>query len=192
MPNRFALRVNNKIPIPQLLWRDRTSSLFLASPIVAIAVDTNAIGAHSYTGMTLGSIYILATTAPKLRQFLAPELALVLFYPAPSTALLATFLLFLRLWKDIQLMRTNDSRGRTNLLLDLGFQPTTKVGGHHGWLVAAASLAWFIDITNHTGWLIGWTWIPFLLFATRLVSVLTSPSVIEESQHQTSENRHIL
>lgn len=88
-------------------------------------------------------------------------------------------------------MRTEDDRGRTNLLLDLGIQPTTKVAGSHSWLIAGAIVAWIINIANSAGWILGWNWIPFLIFATRLVSVLTSPSVIEQLPGHISEKRKL-
>lgn len=132
--------------------------------------------------MILGTFYLLITLYNPLRRFAWCEIALVLFYPALSTVLLATPFLFLRLWKETKILRGLDDRSRTGMLTDMGFRlkkisPTTPSE-----LFVAAILAWAGLFASNIWGFNSLSWLPFWLFAMSLVSVLTSDLVFLEEK----------
>jgi hypothetical protein len=180
MAAQIFLRINPRNPRTKILWRNIVSAAFLATPLLVIAVDTNILKSQNPWTMTLGTLYLLCALVKPLRQMVLSEVAVVLFYPAPSTALLATACLLLRLWKETRLLRGPNERSRTAVLTDLGFRLKHTVPLRPIPLLVAAATAWFSYFTERLWSVDSLAWIPVLIFAISIVSVLTSRPDFEE------------
>jgi hypothetical protein len=180
MAAQIFLRINPRNPRTKILWRNTVSATFLATPLLVIAIDTNILKSQNPWTMTLGTLYLLCAIVKPLRQMVLPEIAVVLFYPAPSTALLATACLLLRLWKETRLLRGPNERSRTAVLTDLGFRLKQSVPQKPTLPLVAAATAWMSFFAKRLWAFDSLSWFPVLVFAISVVSVLTSRPDFEE------------
>ncbi len=154
--------------------------MILALPLLVIAFDTSLLQTRATWSALTGTLYLLCSLHPSLKRFVWGEPALLLFYPATPTLLLATCFLFLRLWKETKFLRGENERSRTSILTDLGFRLQIKVPPNMGFFFVAGAAFWATTIFAHFLNTQALAWIPFWLFATGVVSVLMSRVEFEE------------
>ncbi len=182
MAAQIFLRINPRNPHTKTLWKNAASATFLAAPFLIVAIDTNILKSQNPWTMTLGTLYLLFLLSKPLQRLVWPEIAVVLFYPAPSTTLLATACLLTRLWKETRLLRGPNDRSRTAVLTDLGFRLKQKAPFRSTLLIVSGATAWLSYAGKRLWAFESLDWLPVLLFAISTVSVLTSRTDFEEKR----------
>ncbi len=167
--------------------------MLIATPLLVIFFDNNVPPSEWTTLPFAGTLLVLGTIPQKLRRFHRLEFALPLFFPSVVVAVLCSFIFFLQSWKEAKLARHQSDQTRSALIATLGLQPAgdrivtiSPLWGTVGVLLfwAEALLAHTLPVPSQAI-----AWLPFLVFAAGLVTMLTSPHGVVKPGRTTQRSR---